>query len=108
MKSPKAKSPKKPFRIQRFGAVTALMFDDGGYAEVSMQALELKRLMEALQRYAVRAKKIPSPKLLNAIDVVHEFLDSPAAMDLSIEAEVVMGFRGVRLSVIDVDLPGTP
>jgi hypothetical protein len=84
------------------------MFDDGGYAEVTMQALDVKRLLGAVQRYAVRSKKIPSAKVLHAIDAVYEFLESTSATDLTIKAEAVIGARGVTLSPVDMQFPGEP
>lgn len=101
MKSPPAKKPSTPIRLRSFGGVTELRFDDGGYARVRMDTAEINRLIEAMERYVLRRQKIPDPKLLAALDRLHEFLSvGGRGHGICVIADVPIGATGVRLEPI--------
>ena len=59
----------KRIPLKRFGAVTGLIFEDGGAAEVVMTFPEVSRIVNAWQEHEA-AKKKPDPKTMAALDVL--------------------------------------
>ncbi len=86
--------------------MTALYFDRGGYARVQMNTAEIGRLIEALQRYALRKQRIPDPKILAALDTLHEFFSVVGkGHDLRVTADVVIADQGVKIVPILKGIP---
>jgi hypothetical protein len=103
-KSPRAKDARAPIHLKRFGGLNALYFDDGGYARMQMNGLEIKRLLEAVQRYVLRKQRLPNLKLLAAIDRLHDFFEA-GGVELIVTADVPIAFHGVTLEVIEPSIP---
>lgn len=101
MKSPKPKNARAPIHLSSFGCVNALYFDEGGYARVQMNSVEIGRLIEALQRFVLRKQAIPDPKVLAALDTLHEFFcTARKGYDITVTADMVIAGRGVNLEPI--------
>ena len=101
IKSPKKKDPRAPIHLSSFGCVNALYFNNGGYARVQMNASEIGRLIEALQRYALRKQRIPDPKVLAALDTLHRFFSVVGkGYDVTVTADMVIAQHGVNLEPI--------
>jgi hypothetical protein len=102
VKSPKPKDPRAPIHLSSFGCVNALYFDRGGYARVQMNTVEIGRLIGALQRYALRKQRIPDPKVLAALDTLHDFFSvAGKGYDITVTADMVIAVHGVSLEPID-------
>ena len=100
-KTPRAKSAKSPIHLSNFGCVNALYFDKGGTARVQMNATEIDRLCDALQRYILRKQKMPDPKLLAALDKLQEFFSvGGKGWDITVTADMVIAGHGVYLEPI--------
>src|SRR5437867_1164123 len=96
MKSPKQKHARAPIHLPNFGCVNALFFDKGGYARVQMNSLEIRKLLGAIERYALRRERIPDSKILAAIDTLRAFF-SMKGLDITVTADMVIDTRGVEL-----------
>jgi hypothetical protein len=100
-KHPRAKDARVPIHLSSFGRVNALYFDKGGYARVQMNTVEIGRLIEALQRYALRKPRIPDPKVLAALDTLHQFFSVVGkGYDITVTADMVLAGYGVSLEPI--------
>jgi hypothetical protein len=105
MKSPKSKKARAPIHLSSFGCVNALYFDQGGYARVEMQTNEIRRLIEVLQRYALRKQRIPDPKVLTALDTLRQFFSvGGKGYDITVTADMVIGAHGVSLEPISKEI----
>lgn len=83
-------------RLPRFGAVTGLKFDQGGFAEVRMGAPEIERILEALIEFE-QARPAPDNKILEQLAAVREhfFDEGPELL-----AEAVIGSHRVAFEPI--------
>ncbi len=92
------------FSLSSFGCVSGFKFHkDRGYAVVRMDGPEIIRLMECLQAYIIRHKKIPNVKALAAVDHLVAYFGNPANWDVRVTADVVFGTGEVKTSPAWID-----
>lgn len=101
---PKRKSPPTDFALGSFGCVSGFKFKkDGGYVVVDMDGPEISRLMECLQTYIIRHKKVPNVKALAAVDELVGYFGNPTNWGIRITADVILGTGEVRTEPVWIE-----
>lgn len=98
----KAKRAEEPIHIEHFGDLLELRFTDRGSARAIYDSFEVRRMLSAMERYILRRQKIPSPKLLAAIELLQQYFTLHGA-SITITGDLFIAFDGVRLEPI---IPG--
>jgi hypothetical protein len=101
-KKQRQKKASEVIHMESWGCVNALLFHKGGSARIQINGLEVKRLLEALQRYILRKQKLPDPKLLQAVDHLYDFFAKGS--ELTVTADAAIAGYGVELTPIDMPL----
>lgn len=66
-----------------------------------MNTVEIGRLIDALERYALRKQRIPNPKVLAALDTLERFFSVfGKGYDITVTADMPIARHGVRLEPI--------
>ena len=83
-------------RLSRFGCVSALLFEDGGAAEVLLDGLELKRILEAWEQHEMKKNK-RNDRIVSALRLL-----APKARDLNLRlvAEVPIAQRRAKITPV--------
>ncbi|HEV2133941.1 MAG TPA: hypothetical protein VGR47_06725 [Terracidiphilus sp.] len=82
----------KPIRMQRFGAVSALLFaDGGGSAEIALAPLEFSRMLHAWEEVE-SSRKTPDERILGALRLLTSKARA-AAPHIVVEVPIAMTRR---------------
>jgi len=98
----KAKRAEERIHIEHFGDLLELRFTDRGSARAIYDSTEVVRMLSAMERYILRRQKIPSPKLLAAIELLQQYFTVHGA-SITVTGDLFIAFDGVRLEPI---IPG--
>ncbi len=71
-----------------------------------MNSLEIRQLLGAIERYALRRQKIPDTKVLAALDTLCRFFDMKG-LDITVTADMVIDMRGVELVPVVEEAKGS-
>lgn len=103
----KAKSAKEPIHLPHFGDLIELRFGGRTTARGIFNAREVRDMLGALERYILRRQKIPAPKLLAAIQTLHDYFELHGT-SITITGDLFVGLHGVRLEAIVPGEDGEP
>ena len=98
----KAKPAEERIHLESFGDLMEIRFTDRGFARALYDSSEVIHMLSAMQRYILRRQKIPSPKLLDAIDALRQYFTVHGS-SIRVTGDLFIAFDGVRLEPI---IPG--